>query len=100
MDKKDYRFENVIVKGKNLNFTVHDATDINNAIDKAIKFILKKFNIPDSEFSTQKSYFQTNLSKGIINIKKIPKPTQLTLNFNETWEDLYTGLFNESPSIN
>lgn len=101
--KRDYRFENVVCKGKRLGFTVHDVVDFQSAKEKAVNFCIYKFNLSKDEFKTQLNYLTQNIENGETKVTPLEKIEQLELDmeskrfnkFNKTFGLLYKGIINE-----
>jgi hypothetical protein len=102
---RDYRFENVICKGKRLGFIVHDVKNFAEAKKKAVNFCLKKLNLDKSEFKSTLNYLNQNIENGGTRVTPLKKEEQLNLDmesksskFDQTYELLYKGIINEWQS--
>lgn len=102
--KRDYRFENVICKGKRFGFVVHDVENFRDAKQKAVNFCLKKLDLDKGEFKSALNYLNQNIENGETKVTPLKKEEQLGLEldnesklskFDQTYELLYKGIINE-----
>lgn len=101
--RRDYRFENVVCKGKRLGFVVHDVKNFADAKKKAVNFCLNKLDLDKSEFKSTLNYLNQNIEKGETKVTPLKKEEQLGLElelpkFETRFEELYSGLINEMDS--
>jgi len=98
MSKTTYRFDNVKVSGKTLAFNAHAFT-YTDALKNAVNYIIKHLKLDELEFPKQLNYLKQNIQDGYTNVSVQKKPEQgelkLELKFNDTFEELYSGLINE-----
>ena len=99
---RDYRFENVICKGKRFGFIVHNVKNFHDAKQKAVNFCLKKLKLSNDEFKTNMNYLTQNIENGETKVTPLKKEDQLGLDlssktskFDQTYELLYKGIINE-----
>jgi hypothetical protein len=95
-----YRFSNVKAKGKSLAFTVKDAISYKHALQKAVNYIIKRFDLSDDEWETQFTFLKQNIENGYtdVSVERKREQGELDLSFNNTFNELYSGLINEDES--
>lgn len=100
---RNYKYENVFCKGKCFSFTIKNCENVKQSKIKAVNWLLKKLNLPSSEFKNQLDYLSSNLENGQTKIIPQLNPQQMDLDlsskdskFNTTFEQLYSGLIQES----
>ena len=101
MSKKTFYFKRFYFNGNVYSFNVY-AENIQEALKKVTNWALKKHNIPSKSFKKYHQYVQENLEKGEIIVEILPdsEEKQLKFNFEEKYNELYYGLFNESHDVN
>lgn len=99
---RDYKFENVICKGKRLGFVVNNVQNFAEAKKKAVNFCLKKLNLDKNEFKNILNYMNKNIENGETKVTPLKKVEQLGLDlsskkskFDHKYELLYKGIINE-----
>jgi hypothetical protein len=99
---RDYKFENVVCKGKRFGFIVHNAVNFTDAKRKAVKFCLEKLKLSNSEFKTTLGYLTKNIENGETRVTPLKKEDQMGLDlsskaskFEQKFELLYKGIINE-----
>ncbi len=101
IDMKDYRYENVVCKGKRYSFNVKKCKNFNDSKNKAVNWMINVLSLPKNEFANQLEYLSKNIESG--ETKVIPiNNQQLDLDlssksskFDKTFERIYSGLLKE-----
>jgi hypothetical protein len=98
---RDYKYEGVHCKGKQYTFTVRNAKDFSDSKRKAVNWLIKSLNLPQSDFNQQLGYLSNNIENCYTLVKPvIQKQLDLDLSsksskFNDTFEKLYSGILSE-----
>lgn len=96
----NYRFSNVKAKGKTLAFTVKDAASYKHALQKAVNYIIKRFDLSKDDWETQFAFLKQNIENGYtdVSVERTQEQGELDLSFNNSFNELYHGLINEDKS--
>lgn len=100
MNGTSYKFSNVKAKGKSLAFTVKNTVSYKNALQKAVNYIIKRFDLGEDEWETQYAFLKQNIENGYteVSVERNHEQGELDLSFNSTFQELYSGLINEDES--
>jgi len=92
-------FQNVICcGGKRINFVVNNCENFSDAKNKAVKFIIKKYNLSEDDFKKELDVLHNNIENGETVVKSIPKKNigGLDLSNCNKFDILYYGLLKEN----
>jgi hypothetical protein len=99
---KDYKYENLVCKGKRFTVTIKNCKDYQDSKEKATNWLINKFSLSKGEFVNQLHYLSKNIENGVTRIVPISGEEQLNLDlsskspkFHSTFERLYSGLLKE-----
>lgn len=102
INMKDYRYENVVCKGKRYVFTVKNCKNFNDSKKKATNWLVNTLSLPNTEFTTQLEYLSKNIESGETRVIPIKNNQQLDFDlsskspkFNSSFERIYSGLLKE-----
>lgn len=89
---RNYKFENVVFKGRRYAFTVKNATSFGDAKKKAVNWCINKLNLDKSEFGKHMDYLNKNIENGETRVTPLKNEIQDTFDFDKVYEQLYTDL--------